>query len=66
MPALFRFIEGFLKEDAKADSPRTYTVATFDPDDGHLVHFVRRVSGTTERLEITVDFKKVSPKKPEP
>jgi hypothetical protein len=47
--------------DAKPRSPRTFTVATFDADDGHLIHYVRRVMGTTERVEITVDFEKKRP-----
>jgi hypothetical protein len=54
MNALFDFIDGFLKEDAKPGSPRAYMVATFDSSDGHLIKLVRRVMGTKQRLEINV------------
>ena len=54
MNALFGFVEDFLREDAQPGKPRRFCVATFDPVDGHLVHYVRRVLGTEERLEITV------------
>ena len=60
MPALFGFIEDFLRSDAEPGKPRTFTVASFDPNDGHLIHFVRRVMGGTERLEITVQLEPVS------
>lgn len=54
MLALFGFIEGFLKCDAAPGRPRTYTVANFSKEDGQLFRYVRRVSGTTERVEIIV------------
>jgi Family of unknown function (DUF6174) len=54
MLALFGYIERFLEIDAEPNRPRTYTVAVFDPNDGHLLHYVRRVMGTSERAEITV------------
>jgi Family of unknown function (DUF6174) len=62
MPALFGFIEDSLRRDAEPGKPRTFTVATFDPDDGHLIHYVRRVMGGTERIEITVELHPVSEK----
>src|SRR5207253_997447 len=34
MPALFGFIEDFLQQDAQPGKPRTFTIATFDPNDG--------------------------------
>lgn len=54
MQGLFDALEGFLQEDAKPGSPRTYMVASFDGRDGHLIQLVRRVMGTTQRLEIHV------------
>jgi hypothetical protein len=60
MPALFGFIEDSLKNDAQPGKPGTYTIATFDPDDGHLIHYVRRAMGGTERIEITVELHPVS------
>jgi hypothetical protein len=66
MPAFFRYVEGFLKMDAKPGSPRTDTRATFDLEDGHLVHYYRRVVGTRENLEITVELKKIDDSKTKP
>jgi hypothetical protein len=57
MPALFDFIEDFLKLDSEPGKRRTFCTAAFDPGDGHVVHFVRRVMGTTERIEITVKLR---------
>jgi hypothetical protein len=59
MTALLDDIETFLEEDAEPGRPRTYTVATFDPADGHLVRYVRRVMGTSERIEINAQLKKL-------
>ncbi len=58
MTALMDDIETFLEEDAEPGRPRTFTVATFDPNDGHLVRYVRRVMGTSERIEINVRLEK--------
>lgn len=60
MQALFGYVDEFLKEDARPGAPRTYTVASFDPDDGHLLHYVRRVMGTNQRLELTVQLTPVT------
>jgi hypothetical protein len=59
MTALMDDIETFLEEDAEPGRPRTYSVATFDPTDGHLIRYVRRVMGTSERIEINVQLKKL-------
>lgn len=56
MPALFAFIEEFLDRDSQPGNSRVYAVATFDPQDGHLVHYVRSVMSTRERQEITIHF----------
>ena len=63
MTALMDDIETFLEEDAEPGRPRTYTVATFDPTDGHLIRYVRRVMGSSERIEINVQLKRLG--KPE-
>ena len=61
MPALFSYVRDFLDFDSQPNRPRTYTVAVFDPNDGHLLHYIRRVMGTRERAEITVtELKPVS------
>jgi hypothetical protein len=54
MNAWFGFIGDFLKRDAEPGSPRTFIKATFDPEDGHLKEFRRRVLGTQEQVEIIV------------
>lgn len=59
MAALMDDIETFLDEDAEPGRARTYSVATFDPVNGHLVRYVRRVMGTSERIEINVQLKKL-------
>jgi hypothetical protein len=56
MPALFGFIEVFLKQDSEPGKPRTLTTATFDPSDGHVTRFYRRVLGTSEQIEIVVQL----------
>lgn len=55
MNALFADVERFLEMDAEPGRPKTFTIARFDPDDGHLRHYIRRVMGSTERAEITVE-----------
>jgi hypothetical protein len=59
MTGLFDIIEQFLAHDAPSGSerkPRVFARAEFDPHDGHLLRYVRSVSFTRERIEITVDF----------
>ncbi len=57
MTALFDDIDRFLEEDGKPDKPRTFARARFDPQDGHLLEYVRRVMGTRpiQRVEIRVE-----------
>jgi hypothetical protein len=57
MGGLFNDIERFLKMDAEPDSPRAFNRATFDPEDGHLINYVRSVSETGMRLEINVELR---------
>lgn len=54
MDALFAQIQAFLQQDAQPQRPRVFTRAIFDPQDGHLHWYVRRVLGSSERVEITV------------
>lgn len=60
MDAWFGFLEDYVKEDAEPGKPRVYSVATFDPEDGHIVRYVRRVMGTTQRLEVNFQLRRVS------
>ena len=55
MRGLFIDIEQFLRRDAQPDSPRTFCKGYFDSEDGHLVLFIRRVFGGSERVEIEVE-----------
>lgn len=55
MPALFNFIERFLKLDAQPNSPQSYRRGYFDSDDGHLLKFERQVIGGPERVQIWVE-----------
>jgi hypothetical protein len=52
MLGLFGDIERFLEVDAKPNAPRAFNRALFDPNDGHLRHYVR--SAPDQRLEIRV------------
>jgi len=53
--ALFRTIETNLRRDA-AQGGRNYATATFDPHDGHPIHYIRRARGTGERQEWTLQL----------
>jgi hypothetical protein len=45
----FDNVERFLEIDHKPGALRTFTRARFAPTDGHILEYVRRVSGTRER-----------------
>jgi hypothetical protein len=57
--ALFDLIQAYLERDGAPGRPRTYAHAHFDSTDGHPIHYVRRVMGSRERLEITIQLQKV-------
>ncbi len=54
MDRLFIDIEKFLDEDSKPGRPKTYTTAIFDAKTGALYRYVRRVMGSTQRLELNL------------
>jgi hypothetical protein len=58
--ALFAYLEKDLEASRQPDSPRTFITATFDRNDGHPIRYVRSVSRTRERVEITVTLRKGS------
>jgi hypothetical protein len=64
MEALFGFIEDYLREDAKPGARRVFTTGRFDDHDGHLLHYVRRVMESPERIELTVKLQPVPPDRP--
>lgn len=53
VPGLFDVLNRDLKNDAEPGSPRALTRVTFDPNDGHLVHYLR----SRDRQNIVIDFK---------
>jgi hypothetical protein len=55
MDNMLRDIEVFLDRDAK-DKRKNYNVALFDEETGALRKYVRRVMGTTQRVEETVQI----------
>jgi hypothetical protein len=57
MDALFDYIERRLRADREFGGSRPFVKATFDHQDGHIVHFVHSVMKTRERLEITVTLR---------
>ncbi len=48
-------IERFMELDAEPGRPKTYRRGLFDGKTGALAHYVRRVMGSRQRLEITVE-----------
>src|SRR5262249_42954564 len=60
MEALFGYIEDYLREDARPGARRVFTTGRFDDKDGHLLHYVRRVMESAERIELTVNLQVVS------
>jgi hypothetical protein len=55
---LFDLIEDGLKQD-ESPNGRNFATASFDPADGHPTHYVHRVKGTGERLELIVRLVRV-------
>jgi hypothetical protein len=55
MARMFDDIEDLLKRDSAPGKPQVFKVARFSPEDGHLLRYVRRVMGSRERVEITVE-----------
>ncbi|HZZ80345.1 MAG TPA: hypothetical protein VFE62_17670 [Gemmataceae bacterium] len=56
MDAKFRDVERFMSIDEKKDAPRVYVIATFDPETGAILRYIRRVMGTTQRVELNFKF----------
>jgi hypothetical protein len=61
MAGLFDWIERFAEMDAQPKAPRTFCVGFFDLEDGHIIKYIRSVSGTGDRQELNIEFKKVAP-----
>ncbi len=60
MPALFRYVKRFMEIDQDPKTPKSFTRAIFHKKDGHIMWYVRRVSGTKDRVEVEVkEFKEI-------
>lgn len=55
MDRLFDYIEKFQHFDAQKGQPRVYVRAYFDERTGAVLKYIRRVMGSRERVEITVE-----------
>jgi len=58
MPQLLQYINRFMEIDAEPGRPKTYTRGVFDGRTGALAWYVRRVMGSRQRVEITVESMK--------
>jgi hypothetical protein len=58
MDALFGEMERWMHED-KAGGRRNYATASFDPVDGHPLHYIHRVRGTHQRVEWIIRLRRV-------
>jgi hypothetical protein len=64
MDELFDEIDRRLRADREAGGRLPFVKATFDPGDGHIVHYVRSVMKSRERLEVTVTLRPVTASPP--
>ncbi len=60
MEGLFDDLERFLEIDSSPGNPRTFTTATFDPQDGHLIRYIRSVMSQRWRVQIDVRLRPLS------
>jgi len=56
---LFQQIEADFQHDVQPGQRRNYVTASFDARDGHPVRYIRRVAGTSERLEWIIKLTRV-------
>ena len=54
MERLFRDIERFTELDKKPDAKKVFVTAIFDDQNGGLRRYIRRVMGTTQRIEMHI------------
>ncbi|HZT79089.1 MAG TPA: DUF6174 domain-containing protein [Gemmataceae bacterium] len=52
MDSLLDYVARRVQEDREPGRPRVFAVAQFDAEDGHVLHYVRSVMKTRERLEV--------------
>ena len=59
MDQILRDIERFMDLDRKPGAPKVYVTAIFDDKNGTLRRYIRRVMGTTLRIEMHLTLKEV-------
>ncbi len=59
MDATFSFVQTFMTKDHKENAPKVYVTALFDPENGALLRYVRRVMGTTQRVELNITLEAI-------
>ena len=59
MDAQFSFVQTFMTMDHKEKAPKAYVTALFDPETGALLRYVRRVMGTTQRVELNITLEAI-------
>jgi hypothetical protein len=57
MAGWFEWIERDLQIDRQPNAPRSYCIAQFDPDDGHIIKYIRSISATGHREEFNIELK---------
>jgi hypothetical protein len=54
MAAMFDDLENFVEQAGKAGAPPTVLRARFDPVDGHIIRYIYSVTGTPQKIEVSV------------
>jgi Family of unknown function (DUF6174) len=52
MDSQFRYLERFMELDQKPKAPKVYFVASFDPQTGAILHYIRSDSQKKQRVEM--------------
>ena len=61
MGGWFEWIERNAEMDRQPKAPRAFCVGFFDLEDGHIIKYIRSVSGTGDRQELNIELKQVQP-----
>ena len=52
---LFHDIDRFMNMDQKPKAPKVYVTLKYDDQTGRVIEYIRRVMGTRQRVQITVE-----------
>lgn len=58
MAGWFDWIQRNMDMDRQPKAPRVFCIGQFDLDDGHPIKYIRSVSGSGDRQELTLELKK--------